>query len=78
MQQRFDTTIIVDGMGVAHIEGSLRVSPGRHRVVVLIDDVILPSDEPWEVFVRKSFGSLADQDFVRPDQGLFELRDEIA
>jgi hypothetical protein len=62
VQQRFDSTLIVDSHGAAHVEGQVRISPGRHRVVVLVDDMASPAvetQESWEDFIMRMSGSLA-------------------
>lgn len=76
MQQRVDTTLIVDGDGGAHLEGSVTIPPGRHRVIVLVDDA--RPREAWDAFIEQTYGSLAKSDLSRPTQGHYEQRDEIA
>jgi len=78
MQQRFDTTLIVDGQGTARIEGTVAVPPGRHRAIVLVDDPTIRAAETWEAFIERTFGSLAWSDLARHPQGVYEQRDEIA
>lgn len=78
MRQRFDTTLIVDGQGAARIEGSVPIPPGRHRVIVLVDNAVPPATEPWDAFIGRAYGSLAGSDLSRPLQGAYEQRDEIA
>ena len=53
MQQRFDTTLIVDGQGTARIEGTVAVPPGRHWAIVLVDDPTLRAAETWEAFIER-------------------------
>ena len=80
MQQRFDSTLIVDSQGAAHLEGHVRISPGRHRVVVLVDDAASPAteaNESWEDFIKRTSGSLAGIGFKRPPQGKYEHREEV-
>jgi len=76
MQQRVETTLIVDGQGGARLEGAVAVPPGRHQVIVLVDEAAPP--EAWDAFIARTFGSLADSDLARPPQGDYERRDEIA
>lgn len=76
MQQRVDTTLIVDGDGTAHLEGPATIPPGRHRVIVLVDDA--RPREAWETFIERTFGSLAGSDLTRPPQDPYEQRDAIA
>jgi hypothetical protein len=80
VQQRFDSTLIVDSQGAAHLEGHIRISPGRHRVVVLVDDTATPAvevNESWEDFIKRTSGSLTGIGFKRPPQGKYERREEI-
>lgn len=76
MQQRVDTTLIVDGDGGAHLEGPATIPPGRHRVIVLVDDA--RPREAWGAFIEQTYGSLGESDLTRPPQGHYEQRDEIA
>ncbi len=81
MQQRFDSTLVVDDQGAAHLEGHVRISPGRHRVVVVVNDTTslgVESNEPWTDFVKRTSGSLAGIGFRRPPQGKYERREELA
>lgn len=78
--QSFEATLIVDGQGVARVDQPVALTPGRHRAVVTVDEEesVSSSTEPWSDFIARTYGSLADSDFVRYPQGAYEQRDEIA
>lgn len=74
-----ETTVTVDEDGVARLDQSLVAAPGRHRVVVVIDDAIEPRDaEPWTDFIELTYGSFADSDLMRYPQDDFEQREDFA
>jgi hypothetical protein len=79
--QSFEATLIVDGQGVTRVDRPLALTPGRHRALVTInedEESVSASTEPWSDFLTRTYGSLADRDFVRHPQGTYEQRDEIA
>jgi hypothetical protein len=54
------------------------VAPGRHRVVVLIEDA--PEDSTsldWQSFVRAAYGSLADIPIIHESEGQYETRESV-
>jgi hypothetical protein len=73
----FETTLVVDGQGAAHLDRPPALAPGRHHAVVTIDESASDSTESWSSFIDRTYGSLADSDLVRRPQDAYEQRDEI-
>jgi len=78
MMHRIDTTAIVDSDGAITINQSLGIAPGRHRVVLLIDEAVAEQTRlDWPRFVKDTYGSLTDIPIVREPEGAYEQRDKI-
>ncbi len=78
MVRRIETTATVGPDGALTIDQALTISPGRHRVVLLIDEA--PAEQArldWPSFVKATYGSLADIPIVREPEGDYEQREEI-
>jgi hypothetical protein len=73
---RIETTGNVGDDGSLTIDTLVSVAPGRHRVVVLIEEA--PEDTAplnWQSFVRATYGSLADLPISREPEGEYETRE---
>ena len=78
MVQRIETTATVDTDGALTIDQALAIPPGRHRVVLLIDEA--PAEQErldWPSFVEATYGSLADIPITREPEGDYEQREKI-
>ncbi len=78
MMHRIDTTAMVDSDGAITINQSLGIPPGRHRVVLLIDEG--PAEQTrldWPSFVKATYGSLVDIPIARESERPYEQRDKI-
>jgi len=76
--QAIETTVTVDSDGSARIDQPIPIAPGRHHVVLVIDDVVeAQAHESWLDFIDRTYGSLADVDLVRHPQGEYEQREVI-
>jgi hypothetical protein len=77
-----ETTATVTENGVLTINLPHDVPPGKHAVVVVIDEAPIerePLDERgWPVgFFERTAGALADTPLERGDQGEYEVRKEL-
>ena len=78
MVQRIETTATVGSDGALTIDQALTISPGRHRVVLLIDEELAEQARlDWPSFVKATHGSLADIPIAREPEGDYEQREEI-
>ena len=78
MVHRIETTGTIESDGSLTIEQKLDVPPGRHRVVLVIDET--PAEQAsldWPSFVKETYGSLADIPIARESEGDFERRESI-
>jgi hypothetical protein len=73
---RIETTVVVDNDGVsAHLALPLPVAPGRHAAVVIIDDRAEIEDPV--AWVARTYGSITDDTFARPEDLPFEVRESL-
>ncbi|HWE63682.1 MAG TPA: hypothetical protein VHB98_18360 [Chloroflexota bacterium] len=78
MVHRIETVGTVEPDGSLIIDRALDVTPGRHHLVLLIDDTPaehLPLD--WPSFVKTTYGSLADIPIIREPGEQYERRERI-
>lgn len=76
MVHRIETTGTVGSDGSLTLDEVLPVAPGRHRVVVLIEEE--PEDVAsldWQSFIRATYGSLASIPIMREPEGDYETRE---
>lgn len=73
---RIETTVVVGSDGVsANLALPIPVSPGRHSAVVIIDDQA-EIDDPV-AWVDRTYGSITDATFARPEPLPFEVRESL-
>jgi hypothetical protein len=78
MVHRIETTGTGGDDGSLTLDSAVPVAPGRHRVVVLIEDA--PEDSTsldWQSFVRAAYGSLADIPIIHESEGQYETRESV-
>jgi hypothetical protein len=75
---RIETTGTVAPDGSLTINQAINLPPGRHRVVLLIEETpIAPAPLDWPSFIKSTFGSLADIPIVRESEGDYEQREAL-
>ncbi len=73
---RIETTVVVGSDGVsAHLALPIPVAPGRHAAVVIIDDRT-EIDDPI-AWAARTYGSITDDTFARPEELPFEVRESL-
>jgi hypothetical protein len=71
---RIETTVIVGSDGrSANLALPIPLTPGRHAAVVLIDDRA-DAEDP-RAWAARTYGSVTDDTFARPEILLFETRE---
>ena len=80
-----ETTATVAEDGTITIDQPVAAAPGRHRIVLVIDEqVATPESEPqrgatWPPgYFEQTFGALADDLLTREPQGAYEEREALA
>jgi len=77
-----ETTATVSEDGVLTVDEPVAVPPGRHRVIVVVDNQDAPatkrSAHEWpEGYVEQTFGALADDPLMCEPQGDYEERESL-
>lgn len=79
-----ETTATVTEDGTVTIDHPVDAAPGRHRIVLLIDEQVAASEsEPhqgsgWPPgYFEQTFGALADEPLTREPQGEYEEREAL-
>lgn len=78
MVHRIETTGTIAPDGSLTIDRTLSVPPGKHRVVLFIDEAsedLEPLD--WPSFVKTTYGSLSDVPITREPEGNYEQREAL-
>ena len=83
--QAIETTATVAEDGTVTIDQPVDAAPGRHRIVLVIDEqVAAPDSEPqrgadWPPgYFEQTFGALADDPLTREPPGEYEEREALA
>ncbi len=70
---RIETTVVVESDGLsATLTLPVSVTPGRHHAVVIIDEQ--GEREDPVMWAERTYGSVTDATFVRPESLPFEVR----
>ncbi len=75
-----ETTLTVAADGSATLEKPVRLPAGRHRVVVLVEELVTEArdDLGWPPgFFDETYGALADDPLTRPEQGEAQEREAL-
>lgn len=73
---RIETTVVVGSDGVsANLALPIPVAPGRHSAVVIIDDHAESADPV--AWAARTYGSVTDETFARPEGLPFEVRESL-
>jgi hypothetical protein len=83
--QAIETTATIAGDGTVTIDQPVDAAPGRHRIVLVIDErVVAPGSEPqggadWPPgYFEQTFGALVDDPLTREPPGAYEERETLA
>ena len=73
-----ETTLTVAADGSATLDKPVRLPAGRHRVVVLVEELVTEArDDPGRPpgFFEETYDALADDPLTRPEQGAAQGRE---
>jgi len=77
-----ETTATMSEDGVLTVDEPVAVPPGRHRVIVVVNNQDVPATKSsvheWpEGYFEQTFGALADDPLMREPQGDYEERESL-